>query len=259
MKKNIIITAIFFIAFSLCTHAQTNSLHLQTKNTNAWFMYFGDHKFSNKWGVHLEAQLRRNEIINHPQQILLRTGLNYHPNNQMMFTTGYCFVQTSPYGAFAVKATYPEHRLWEQFQIKNQYGKVEYISRYRLEQRFSKLPVLNTSNVQYEAGDAIYTNRFRTLHRVSVPFRGQSILDKSFYLSAYDEIFINFGKKVAANLFDQNRTYVALGYKIKHLGKAEVGYMYQAILKSDGIKIENNHTLMLSISSTINFYSPKKK
>ena len=257
MKNKILILVFFLISAKL--QAQTSHLHLQTKNNNAWFMYFGDHKFSNKFGVHLEAQLRRNDVVSNPQQLLLRTGLNYHINNQIMATVGYCFVETFPYGGFPVKVKYPENRIWEQLQIKNQYGIFEWTSRFRLEQRFSKVPVLNASSAAYEPGDAVYTNRFRSLNRVSIPFKGKTINDKSFYISAYDEFFISYGKKVAANLFDQNRAYVALGYKIPKIGRLEAGYMCQAILKGDGIKIENNNTLQLGLSSTINFYKSKKK
>ena len=61
----------WFVAFS-----QSGDLHQNASNTNTWFMYFGDHKFSEKCGVHLEAQLRRSDIVGTPQQLVLRTGLN---------------------------------------------------------------------------------------------------------------------------------------------------------------------------------------
>jgi hypothetical protein len=247
-----------FVLFLADVQAQSTPLHLQTKNNNVWFMYFGNHKIGNKLGIHLEAQLRRNELVSKPQQLLIRTGFNYYLNSQIMITTGYCFVETYPYGNFPVKAKYAEHRIWEQLQFKNEYGRLEWVNRFRLEQRFSKLPVLNNNNGTYESGDAVYTNRFRSLHRVSLPLKGKVIQDKSVYISAYNEIFINFGKKVAANLFDQNRAYLALGYKIPKVGRLEVGYLYQAILKGDGIKIENNHTLQFGLNSTLNFYNPRK-
>ena len=63
----------------------------------------------------------------------------------------------------------------------------------------------------------------------------------------YDELFINFGKNVGANIFDQNRAYVALGYKVPILGRLEVGYMHQPLFKSDGIGVENNHTIMIGL------------
>lgn len=252
MKKSLYIIVIFITSLKL--HAQSQSMHEQTINNNCWFMYFGDHKFSNQLGVHLEVQVRKNDVIQNPQQLLLRTGLNYHINDQIMASIGYCFVETYPYGKFPVPVQFPENRFWEQLQIKNQYGIFEWISRFRLEQRFSKVPIINLSSAAYEPGDAVYTNRFRSLNRVSIPLKGKMINDKTFYISAYDEFFISYGKNVAANLFDQNRAYFALGYKIPKIGRLEIGYMYQAILKGDGIKIENNNTLQLGFISTFNFH-----
>ena len=65
-----------------------------TNNQPSWFMYFGSHKISEKWGLHLEAQLRRNEFISKPQQLLLRTGINYYFTPNAFFTVGYAFVET---------------------------------------------------------------------------------------------------------------------------------------------------------------------
>lgn len=226
-----------------------------TNNNNGWFMYFGDHKLSEKWGVHLEAQWRRNEFILKPQQLLLRIGINYHFNTTAFATLGYCFVDTYPYGAFAVKTTFPEHRLWEQVQIKNQVGHFEIVTRFRLEQRWLDLPVLVDG--KYEPGPSVYQNRFRVLSRFSIPFKGQTITDKSLYATVYDELMVSFGKNVGYNIFDQNRAYIALGYKIPKVGRLEIGYMNQIILKSDGVKVENNHTLQVGLISNIDFYKKK--
>ena len=116
----------------------------------------------------------------------------------MFATVGYCFVETYPYGDFPVKATFPEHRLWEQIQIKSQAGPFEWVNRLRLEQRFSQLPVSDDTGA-YEPGDAVYTNRARILNRFSIPFKGKTIEDKSLYATVYDEVLIGFGKNVAAN------------------------------------------------------------
>jgi hypothetical protein len=248
----------FFFTVCICLFlqttilAQTAPLHTYADNNNAWLMYFGDHKISNNWGVHLEAQWRRNGFITNPQQLLFRTGINYYINAQVFTTVGYCFVETNPHGGFPVKSSFPESRFWEQLQIKTQLNRFEWVSRFRLEQRFSKLPVLNIAT--YEPGDAVYTNRFRLLNRFSRPLKGKTIVDKSFFLSAYDEILVNFGENVAANAFDQNRAYIALGYKIPKLGRFELGYMLQTIFKSDGIKVERNHNIQVGLISTLDFY-----
>ncbi len=219
---------------------------------NAWLMYFGSHKFSEHWGVHLEGQWRRAEGFEQPQQLLLRTGLNYHPNKQVFFTAGYAFIETYPYGDLPVAATFPEHRLWEQVQVKTPLGRVEWISRFRLEQRFSNLPVQTGEGV-FEPGDAVYTNRFRLLNRISIPFKGNAIEDRSWFITAYDEFMINFGKNVGLNLLDQNRAYVALGYQFPKAGRLEVGYLNQYIVKSSGVAFENNHTLQVGLFSNLPF------
>lgn len=246
-------TLLIALALLRLTSASAQLPRQHTTNQNGWYMYFGDHQFAPKWGVHLEAQFRRNHWLADPQQLLLRTGLNYYFTPQTFATIGYCFVETYPYGQFSVAAPYPEHRIWEQVQLKNQAGIFEWVSRFRLEQRFSQQPVLQDGT--YIPGDAVYSNRFRLLNRFSVPFKGRTIQDGSLYATVYDEILLSFGRHVGYNLFDQNRAYIALGYKLHNLGRLEIGYMNQQVMKGDGIRVENNHTLQISLTSTIAFRS----
>jgi hypothetical protein len=249
MKKNILLC---IISLCLICTVSAQTARIVAQNTNTWFMYFGSHKISDKWGLHLEAQVRRSDFLSQSQQILLRGGINYHINPQTMLTAGYVFVQTEPYGKQPARSDFPENRLWEQLQLKNQVGSFEWISRFRLEQRYVQVPVL--TGTTYAAGDAVYTNRFRILNRFSIPFKGKTIVDKSFYLSVFDEVMVNFGKKVALNIFDQNRLYAAIGYKLPKVGRLELGYLNQMIIKGDGKTIENNHTLQVGLSSSIDFY-----
>ena len=219
-------------------------------------MFFGSFRFSEKMGLHTEVQWRRSNFILDNQQLLLRTGLNFHFNKQVSSSAGYCFVQTHPYGEFPSRIMFPEHRIWEQLQFTTRFGKLEMLSRFRLEQRYVYAPVLKDGG--YVVGSDIYTNRFRLLTRFSMPFKGQTIEDKTFYITAYEELFINFGKKVAYNICDQNRAYLAVGYKIPKLGKVELGYLNQLIFKGNGIQVENNHTLQVSLTTALNLYRKKE-
>lgn len=253
--KTIIYLAIIILSNIIQANAQ--SIRQISRNTNAWFMYVGSHKFTDKWGLHLEAQLRRSDIILEAQQLLLRGGLNYHVNSQITITSGYCFVETYPYGKLPVKSKYPENRIWEQLQFKNQLGSIEWISRYRLEQRFLHLPHQTVNG--YEANDTVTkSNRARIMNRFSIPFKGKLIEEKSIYLSAYDEVMINFGKQVGLNLFDQNRLYLAIGYRLSKIGRLEVGYLNQTIVKSDGKTIETNNTLQVGLLANIDIYKKNK-
>lgn len=243
------------IVLFLCS----SSVHAQREyvwHNNGWFMYFGSHKLSDKWGLHLEAQVRRYNFITDDQQLLLRAGINYHFGANVFATAGYCFVQTAPYGNYPAKSAFPENRSWQQLQVKNQLGRFEMISRFRSEQRFVNVPVL--ADGVWRPGEAQFSHRFRFLNRVSIPFKGKTIEEKTVYFSVYDEIFVNAGKNITFNVFDQNRLYAAFGYRFPKLGRLEIGYLNQLIFKSDGVKVENNHTLQVGLFSSIEFRKKKE-
>lgn len=251
VKKLLIVLFVFpFVVVSQTTHKHYY-------NNTGWLMYFGNHKIINRIGLHAEAQWRRSEFVSAPKQLLLRAGLNIYTGDKSFFTAGYAYVETYPYGDLPSPVTFPEHRIWEQFQVKSALSRVEMISRFRLEQRYVYSPVFNKTENVYETEKHVYTNRFRLLTRFSVPFNGKEITDKVFYLSAYDELFINFGKNIGANIFDQNRAYVALGYKVPVVGRVEVGYLYQTIVKSDGVRIENNHAIQVGITNNLELRKKK--
>ena len=254
MNKRIRFTIICILLIQQISVGQVKRQY--TTNYNGWYTYTGSHKLSDKWGLHLELQWRRYNVILDNQQLLLRAGFNYYLNSQVTFTAGYCFVQTYPYGTFASKAMFPENRIWEQLNLKTAIGAVEMINRLRLEQRYVYPPVIE--NGEYVPGDDVYVNRVREMIRFSVPFKGKTIEDRSWFASAYSEVFINFGKNVGYNLLDQHRGYIGLGYKMPKLGRLEIGYLNQLVLKSDGVKIERNHTVVISISSNIEFRKKKE-
>lgn len=248
MKHSVRISAsLFFILIANLGFGQ----RLHTSNNNAWLMYFGNHKLSTRIGLHAEVQWRRHDVVSDDQQLLLRTGLDYYLKDNSRFTLGYAFIKTYPYGAFAVPHAFPEHRIWQQFFTVQTLGKTRLAHRYRLEQRM----IGNASTGEMENGR--YENRFRYMAKLT---RNLTTGDKPLFLAIYDEVFINFGKDVAYNLFDQNRLYAALGFTISSTLKVEAGYLYQTVqlrsLELSGIaqnKIEDNHTLQLGIFSTLSF------
>lgn len=214
-------------------------------------MYFGNHKISEKIGWHSEIQIRRNELIAKKQQLLLRTGVDYY-SNHYRFTLGYAFIETYPYGEFAVANAFPEHRIWEQLLVTHNVGMVKLSHRYRLEQRM----LGNAATGEFANGR--FENRVRYLAKLTLDITKS---ERPLYLAVYDEIFLNIGKEVAYNIFDQNRLYGAVGITLLPDLKLEVGYMYQlAQLRSLDVgvivknMIENNHTLQLGLFHTASFF-----
>jgi hypothetical protein len=230
-----------------------------TANNHLWLMYFGNHKFSNKLGLHVEAQVRRHDFVNDWQQLLLRTGLDIHTNN-VRYTIGYAFIETYAYGDFPVANAFPEHRIWQQALLTQTLGRTRLSHRYRLEQRF----LGNAATGEFS--DGRYESRFRYMLRANIPVQGKTLEPKEFYFGFYDEAMINFGKDVRYNLFDQNRLYGALGYHLGKVGRLEIGYMLQTIQQRNlytavdppRLIIENNHTIQIGLFSDFNLFSPSK-
>ena len=245
-----------FCALHICVFSKVSAQNtrIADHNFNAWFMYFGDHKLSNKWGLHTELQVRRAEVVENWQQFLLRGGINYQLSRNVAGTLGYAFVKTFPYGDFPVVKAFPEHRIYEQLQFKNKEENFALLHRYRLEQRWITPAGKDT---------AVYTNRARYMFKAMFPLvkiteeNKSAFVPEGPYLAAYDEIFVNFGKNVQQNIFDQNRLYFAFGYQLSAKTAIEAGYLNQIIQKANGKVLEYNHTLQRSITHNLNFASQK--
>lgn len=238
-----------FVETSLAQKTISNQNH-------AWVTYLGNHKITNKFGIHTEYQWRREDGFNHWQQSLARIGLDYYVNPNLSATAGYGWIITYPYGDQPVLHQFNESRIWEQVNAKAKYGRFELQHRYRLEQRFMENYVKNTDG-SITKSDNIFRQRVRYRGMVLVPLSRKEMSDNTLFLNVNDEVFVNFGKGVGKNIFDQNRLNFALGWRFNKDFNVQVGYLNQFIEKADGIRNERNHTLL--ISTVYNFDFTKKK
>lgn len=247
MSKNFLL--LLFLPVSL---SGQQADRIRAINENGWYMYLGDHPLSGRWGVHLEGQWRRSNVITKWQQLLLRPGVNYDLNEAVMLTAGYAFIDTWPNGEAPAPNRFPEHRLFQQALVRQRIGRIQTGHRYRLEQRL-------LGETQREADGSVnvnryrYENRFRYMFRANVPLRGRTIEKGDWYVGLYNEFFVNFGCNVGYNIFDQNRAYAALGYKLGEIGNLEVGYMQQTSLQRSGRVLEYNHTFQVAVYSNLPF------
>ena len=177
----------------------------------SWLMYFGTHQIADRFSIHSEAQFRYYETVSNFNQLLLRTGLNYKADIKATVTLGYAYIDTDPTftdaileDTFFTENDVKEHRIFQQLITTGLIGNTRLEHRYRLEQRF-------------------ITNSFEsfTAHRARYRLYVTYPLYKQWYLSAYNEIFINLQDDV----FDQNRLYGALGYKLDKNIRMECGYL----------------------------------
>jgi len=144
------------------------------------------------------------------EQLLLRTGFGYNlseNNNNLLLCYGLSL--SRPYiPNTKEKDKLTEHRIYQQFITRQEFGRVYLQHRYRLEERF--LP-------------SDFRMRFRYFLGLNVPITKPKMQKSALYASAYNEIFLNSEKPV----FDRDRVYGALGYAISKSVRVEAGLMYQ--------------------------------
>lgn len=251
---------LFMFAF-LYSSASAQNNRITNHHTIGWYNMFGTVKFHSKWSLHTEYQWRRNDIIENWQQSLLRVGVNYHLNPRVLFRAGYGWIETFPYGETPINAMgkdFTEHRIFEMVQLQHKESIAHFSHRFMLEQRF--VGTYRSPDSSKE-DDYPMLNRFRYMFRLQVPLKGKSIQAKTPYFLVYDEIFIGFGKNVNANIYDQNRLGVLLGYRLNENLGINAGYLYQNVQLGRQINqqnvFQNNHGVIVNLSVNANVQKRK--
>lgn len=252
MKNKLFILSIVLL-FSSTFFGQKNS----STQEHAWAMYTGNHRLSEKWGLHTEYQFRRADGFNDWQQSLLRLGVDYYANPSLQLTAGYGLINSFAYGDQPIAHEITEHRIWEQAILKNKVGRVEIQHRYRLEQRFIE-NWLKKSDITFQLDGFVFRQRVRYRFLATIPLSRKSLDNNTLFLSVYDEPFLGFGVGIGKNILDQNRLYIALGWRFTKDFNVQLGYLNQYIVKSNGVDQEKNHTLQIGLTYNLDFRKANK-
>lgn len=211
--KSLLIAFILVLPFQSFTQTAFDEDQL-----GGWYMYFWNTSFNESgFGLQGDVQYRNWNIVGDLEQLLLRGGLTYSPQNtNAKFTVGYAFISTGEFGNG--NATVQENRIYQEALIPNKIGERFYLThRYRFEQRF-----VENQN---------FRTRFRYNLFVTVPINQTDLSEGAVYLALYNELFINGQRELGpfnfVNIFDRNRLYGAVGYAIKDNAKVQLGLMNQ--------------------------------
>ena len=213
MKKNLIISLLLIIGIAPKGIAQINEDKL-----GAWYMYFYNTTIkTGPWGVQGDIQYRNFNLMGDLEQLLLRSGITYKPQNaNIKFTLGYGHITTGTFGDD--ESTTQESRIYQEALYPVKFGERFFTNhRFRYEQRF------------VESQD--FRTRYRYTLFVNIPINQKTMGKNTLYLALYNELFINGERKVGNNkkveLFDRNRLYAALGFYIQKQLKVQLGVMTQ--------------------------------
>lgn len=210
MKKKIFMATLIF---TLVLPFFVNS---QESNLGNWLIYIGNKQVNSKWNIHTEVQYRNYDAIGDLEQLLLRTGIGYNlseNNDNLLLGYGYILSENYVENTDDDKVSVHEHRVFQQFTTKQNKWRLKLTQRYRFEQRF----------VEND-----FKMRLRYFLSLNYPLNNTEIISKTIYLSVYNEVFLN----TEPSVFDRNRIYGGLGYKLNKNIKLELGYMSQVFEKS---------------------------
>lgn len=209
----------------------------QTSNEfSMWGAWFHTQKFSEHWGGVFDAQFRSADEVKYLKHPLLRPGVSYYFKKNKIATVGYLF--TGTHRKTTTENTFrTEQRIWEQYIYTHKIQRTAMQHRFRLEQRFVE---------RQGASDAFFAQRFRYFTRGIVPMKKQPEFTQGPFVALQNEVFVNVQHKDRTNghVFDQNRAYLALGYRLSKAIDIETGYLNQYIKQLETNTM--NHVLQVA-------------
>lgn len=215
-----------------------------------WLGYFNQTRFTKHSGLWVDLHLRlTNEFVNDKSLAMARFGYTYYLGDARI-TTGYAYISNN-----AAQANAPdtkEHRPWQQvqwFEKKKYFTLMQWL---RLEQRFRDEVVDNEITGNYD-----FNYRIRYNMAFTIPLKGRTVEPNSPFLFVNNEVFLNLGKEVKVNYFDQNRAFAGIGYQFKNNLNAQLGYMSVFQQRAAAGEFIRVNAIRLFVFHTLDFRKPE--
>lgn len=211
--------AILMILFG--SHSIMAQSKITTDVRQIWTGYFNQTRLTDKWGLWADVHLRtKDNYFNNLSQGIVRLGLTYYLNDDAKLTAGYAFVNHFPADNHK-NISQPEHRPWQQIQWHTKYPKLKLMQWFRLEERYRR-KIKN--NDELAEG---YNFNFRLRYNIlsQFPLNKKRFQPNTFSFVLSNEVFVNFGKQIVYNVYDQNRFFAGFHYHVNKHDNLQFGYM----------------------------------
>lgn len=146
-----------------------------------WFGVTSKLRYSDKWSLFLQGELRTWETAANLNETLFRVAGHYDFSKTYQGEFGYVRVDTWPYTDDRFRKFY-ENRSFQGLVIKTKWHKANVNHRFRLEQRWITTQEFGTE----------YSNRGRYLLNFTHPLKNDAITPGTNFVRAYNEIFVDF-------------------------------------------------------------------
>ncbi len=216
-----------------------------------WVTLNSNLSFGKRICLLLEGQFRQAQNLE-PQQYQLRTALDVKITEHLSIAPlGYVYTWNYKYGKQPAAFENNEHRIFQQVSYKHLIGVVKMDHRLRMEERFIQNHSIGNSGSVVDEGYVVRQNRLRYRLMARVPLNSRKIEPHTYFLSAYDEIFVSWGDKITFHEPDQNRLFMGVGYQFDKSFTLQGGFIYQLLLKANGTMQENNIGIQLQLAYNI--------
>ncbi|MCC5918084.1 MAG: DUF2490 domain-containing protein [Cryomorphaceae bacterium] len=130
-----------------------------------------------------------------------------------------------------------EYRTTLQINNYAYYGRFNFTHRMRFESRWRGIDNANWPGV--ESNRPNHNFRFRYRIRTRIPLNTDYFYtNKTWYISQYSEVHVEFGRDYGTNYFSQNRNYLGIGYRFWDWVRLELGYLHQYNTRGNNYQID---------------------
>lgn len=216
-----------------------------------WVQYYGQLALARKWSLFADGGYRVGDNFRHRVQYIARAALAYSISSNIHVAGG--FANLGYYAS--AKMDKIEFRPFEELAIHNKTGTLSFSHRFRVEERFFN-PV--TSGKILHPGSFNFRFRYSFIAGIPLVNLSKSNPGKKILLYLGDEIFINAGRDIVYNVFDQNRIIVSPTLQInKHISFSLTWNNQFAATSSQAVY---NHTqvIWLQIKQDLSFTHKNK-
>ncbi len=205
------------------------SAQIDEDQLGAWYMYFWNTRFEDSsFGLQGDVQHRNWDLGGDLEQLLIRGGVTYSPDNSnLLYTLGFASITSGQFGNS--DNTSHESRIYQELLIPHVLGNKFFLRhRLRLEQRWVE--------------NQDFRTRFRYNLFLDIPLNQDNLGKGAIYLSLYNELFINGERSIGdgrrVDHFDRNRFFTALGYSVTENLRVQFGLMHQNTKLTDKTQLQ---------------------
>ncbi|WP_299989895.1 DUF2490 domain-containing protein [uncultured Pontibacter sp.] len=224
-----------------------------TQQQLIWYSYNNTLLLHSNWSFGTELHERRFFNPDKHHQFLVRNSIRRKVGEGWEASAGFTYFLQSPNEPDAlVRLTIPELRPHLQLNYNQPLGNLTIAHRYRAEKRYFR----NASDDRLTNG---YNSNYRFRYRVGIEYKLATIRNQPLKLKVNNEVFVNAGKRILYNRFDQNRIYAGVNYAILDNLEFEAAYQHWYQQRRSGYQFYNRHIINLAIYHRIDLSKKSDK